>query len=209
MEESVFLTFDEAREAVCIDFEQYGPQPDQLRRVMEILGAGHSLPEDEPMGGVARTLFALHRPGPDKLLDICTEVFWTRALPGSGPGGEPGLFVATDMERFECTRCGMCCRALDFHRECTAGDVRVWREAGRDDILEWVRPEADGTYRIWVRPGSELVAEVCPWLTQEPGNVWACSIHDLKPGVCKEYPGSRKHAYKTGCPTARPRCRVG
>lgn len=62
MEESIFLTYDQAREAVCIDFEQYGPQPDQLRRVLEILGVDHPIPEAEPMGGVVRSVFALRPP---------------------------------------------------------------------------------------------------------------------------------------------------
>mgnify|MGYP000132656007 FL=1 len=207
VEESVFLTLEEAQEAVCIDFDQYGPQPAQMHRVMDILGVDHPIPEGEPLGGLVRSLFTLYRPDAGQLLDICTEVFWARARQGRGPAGEIGLFIPTDMECFHCTRCGKCCRSLDFHRECLAEDVALWREKGRDDILEWVGQNRDGDYLIWVRPGTDLVTEICPWL-EESGGCWTCSIHDLKPEICREYPGSGKHAYKTGCPTANARCHI-
>jgi Fe-S-cluster containining protein len=46
--------------------------------------------------------------------------------------------------------------------------------------------------------------EVCPWLTKIPTqNRWECQIHGVRPAVCRQYPGSRKHAEITGCPGFR------
>lgn len=205
IEEAVFLTVEEAQEAICLDFEHYGPQPGQLRRVTELLSINHAMPESESAGGVVRSMLALSRPGIDTLVSLCSEVFWTEARPARDDKGKAGILIPTDMDCFHCDRCGKCCLSLDFHRECSFEDVALWRESGRDDILRWVGREADGSFRIWVRPGTDLIAEICPWLTREEDGGWTCSIHDLKPEICREYPGSRKHAFKTGCPTVRGR----
>jgi hypothetical protein len=46
----------------------------------------------------------------DALAAALALVFETRAEPGAGPGGEPGIYVAHGMECFSCLRCGHCCR---------------------------------------------------------------------------------------------------
>jgi Fe-S-cluster containining protein len=30
-------------------------------------------------------------------------------------------------------------------------------------------------------------------------NRYRCTIHDIRPTICRQYPGSRKHARMTGC----------
>ncbi|WP_243545421.1 hypothetical protein [Pseudodesulfovibrio tunisiensis] len=48
-----------------------------------------------------------------------------------------------------------------------------------------------------------LLAETLPLATpRSKDGRRVCSIHDYKPEICRQYPGSRKHAAMTGCPTA-------
>lgn len=148
------------------------------------------------------------RPPPETLARLCSLVFGQAARaapdPGGGPGGgSVGVLLRTGMEGFVCTRCGRCCLDLDVHLDCGAEDVALWRERGREDILAWVGEEQgpDGpVYRIWKYPGTPLYAESCPFLRRVPGDTaFVCAIHDVKPAVCRAYPGLRKHAMMTGC----------
>ncbi len=199
-ESYIFLTPGEAIEAVCIDFEQYGPQGGLWTAVASMLGAPQACFDSQFADGGMRSLFVEHVPDRAKLCTICKAVFWGDAKIVEPPGEPLQIRIATQMRDFHCIRCGKCCRTLDYHRECSPEDVLRWQQAGRDDILEWVHPCKNGAYRIWVRPGTGIFAEVCPWLTDTDG-LWTCSIHDLKPEVCCDYPGTRKHACMTGCPT--------
>ena len=146
--------------------------------------------------------------GPDELqvlARICTRVFQARALAGRDPAtGRGGIIIETGMEAFVCRTCGECCRRLDYHHECRAEDYALWQARNRHDIMRWVelthRTGRISAYRIWVRPGSAEVAAVCPWLVRQPGTeCFVCSIHDVKPEICRQYPGSGKHAAMTGC----------
>ncbi|WP_243545419.1 YkgJ family cysteine cluster protein [Pseudodesulfovibrio tunisiensis] len=199
-ESRIFLTPSEAVEAVCIDFSQYGPQPEQFEELCAVLGV--SVPEAPYDSSTVRKLLKEADPDPEALARICSVVFWCKAHTGTGPEGRLGIWVPTGMRDFVCIQCGRCCSVLDYHRDCTEEDVALWRERGRTDILEWVGRKPDGSYRIWVRPGTDLLAETCPWLTTLEDGRRVCSIHDCKPEICRQYPGSRKHAAMTGCPTA-------
>lgn len=213
-----WLSCDHAVCAMRIDLASYGPQPGVYRDLERLLGvhtpraASVGSPSSGPgpavqdgvcdllsreLGGYAADAVMLAR--------ACEVVFGgeARAAPGGEDGAVPGILLFTGMEEFACTRCGQCCLTLDFHGECTAADVAAWERAGRDDILAWVRREP-GPYgesrRIWVRPGTELYAESCPWLWRVPGDTaFYCAINDVKPEVCRSYPGLRKHALLTGC----------
>ncbi|MEW5774639.1 MAG: YkgJ family cysteine cluster protein [Thermodesulfobacteriota bacterium] len=213
--ERIFLTPAEALAAVRMDADLYGPQPDLWAGLLRLLArrTGTRPEEDERCGGM---------PPPDGLADAaCAElaacaadldilaaavglVFETRAEPGAGPDGEPGVYVRTGMEGFDCGRCGHCCRTLSFHAECEEEDLERWRAAGRDDILAWVGGGGEEPGMLWVRPGAGLLTEQCPWLFQEPDGLFTCTIHDLKPALCRDFPGSRKHARLTGCPGMKP-----
>ncbi len=86
--------------------------------------------------------------------------------------------------RFECTRCGDCCRR--------PGDVRFERHeadrvaahllgAGATAVAlagELWLEDFDGTFRIVVE-----AAEACPFLGEQ-----GCTIHGLKPRQCATYP---------------------
>ena len=198
----VFLTAGEALEAVRIDIEGYGPQPEVYARVAGLFeghGGGCAASREAVLGRLSGAAF-----GGAELAWLCAAVFDARCSPGSDGLGREGVWIATGMEDFACTRCGRCCLALDFHDECTEEDVRLWRQRGRDDILAWVveepGPGGEPQYRFWIDPVTGFYAETCPWLRRIPGDkAFVCAIQDVKPAICRSYPGLRKHARMTGC----------
>ena len=117
--------------------------------------------------------------------------------------GAPGIWVHTGMESFHCRQCGQCCRHLDYQDQCTVDDVSVWKRLGRADLAARAVPvQRDGRvshYRIWKRLEGDTQWEDCPWLQPRPDGRWVCEIHEDKPDICRQYPGSRKHARMTGC----------
>jgi len=206
MKDQLFLTLNEAREAVRLDLEAYGPQPSLYAAMLPLLDvAGEGSARRPPPERKSILDLLARRPLQDGELEaVCSLVFDARVRLGE-KGGRPGLWVETGMENYACTRCGQCCLALDFHKECTAEDVARWKRDGRQDILAWVGREAgpDGEvgYRIWRYPGTPLYTETCPWLRRVPGDkAFVCAIQDAKPEVCRSYPGTAKHARMTGCP---------
>ena len=200
--DKVFLTAGEALEAMRIDIEGYGPQPDVYARVAERLRAGGescAACREDVLGWLSRSA-----PGREELARLCEAVFGQGCWPGADADGREGVWIATGMEEFACTRCGRCCLALDFHDECTEEDVRLWRARGREDILAWVGeengPGGEPQYRLWIDPATGFYAETCPWLRRVPGDrAFVCAIQDVKPAICRSYPGLRKHARMTGC----------
>jgi Fe-S-cluster containining protein len=106
---------------------------------------------------------------------------------------------------FKCIQCGHCCMNLyDAFSTCaTEGDIAMWQNEGRDDILEWVAPIQLGNqfvYDIWISPVTGEDVQRCPWLSKlRNHDKYICRIHDLKPEHCRNYPRSRKHAKETGC----------
>lgn len=226
--DSVFLTIKEAIEAVCRDFRQYEPQVLLFREIISVLSkddviAKHEMGKEglwirksgEPkmrwLEGLQLIdcmcdILSKARPDPAVMAGVCARVFQTRAFQDKDPAtGGSGVRVLTGMEDFACRQCGKCCQNLDYHNEVTAEDVAYWKRTGRSDILEWVglfKKDGQGTvYRIWIKPGTRTFAETCPFLQKKPDqNAWICSIHDVKPRICREYPVSRKHAVMTGCP---------
>ena len=226
--ETIFLTAQEALAAVCIDFRRYEPQIMLFSEVLRVISGGNVVIKQgaeksgrwvaaEPgsrmvwLDGRALGEYvcrALHQKalGLDAIVSVCARVFQTRAWAGSDPeSGRIGIFVETGMERFSCRQCGDCCKFLDYHDALTPEDIGLWEGLGRQDILDRVRVshKADGTtaYRIWVEPQSLKLAEQCPFLKHlADENRWICRIHDVKPGICRDYPVSRKHGIMTGCP---------
>jgi len=203
----VFLTAEEAREAVRIDFMTYGSQKELMASVLPLL-AGREVrpyvPEAITRERLVSVLEAVDLSLED-LAALCSLVFNASARVGCDRHEQLGIWVDTGMESFVCTRCGQCCLKLDFHRDCTSKDVQRWQDNGRHDILAWVGEESgpDGqvNYRIWRHPNTPLYTETCPWLRRIPGDrAFVCTIQDMKPEVCLSYPGTAKHARMTGCP---------
>jgi len=138
-----------------------------------------------------------------QLVGICRQVFRTRAWPGELEG-TTGVWIETGMESFDCIQCGHCCGNIGYPKEAEDSDVARWQKADREDILRWVglkRPEGESyVYRIWITPETNQPAPVCPWLEKQPGtHRYRCRIHEVKPEICRQYPGSLKHALMTGC----------
>ena len=225
--ESVFLTLDQAVAAVCIDFRQYAPQVMLFCEVLRLVSDDRTpIRPDIPKKGVwiklagrksmrwlegealvAHLCETLRRTrlSPEKLAAVCARVFQARAFAAVSPEtGEAGVRIETGMEAYSCRQCGQCCRFLDYHDAVTAADVARWQALGRSDILAWVggyrREGGNPVYRIWVDPATGRLVETCPFLKHDAaGNRWVCRIHDVKPGICRQYPVSRKHARMTGC----------
>jgi Fe-S-cluster containining protein len=224
---SIFLTTEEAVEAITIDFRQYRPQILLFCSIIGLISENKILFQREAgkegvwinqhgrtnMRWVEGTDLAEYmcsaiRKTPwtiEMLAAACRRVFQSRAIPATDPDtGREGLEIETQMDSFECRQCGRCCRSLDYHHEVGAKDVAMWRSLGRDDILRWVdtvfRKDEITGYRIWVIPGTRELARTCPFLKKEPTtNRWGCAIHAVKPRICRNYPVSRKHAVMTGC----------
>jgi len=108
-----------------------------------------------------------------------------------------------DPPGFQCKQCGNCCLHAHFD-EVEEGDVFLWENRGRTDILKWVRRESMGdgdyVYGVWIDPKTGAKAATCPWLTRPTDNhEYLCQIHDVKPTICRYFPASRKHAQDIGC----------
>lgn len=225
----IFLTPEAALQAIRNDFKQYPPQIRLFLDLSPlVLGPETPVIEDPHHNGIwiavpgrrkrrmrkisyqdlgdylCRTLDMV-RPDLDRMADLCARVFNAPAYSGrAAEGGCEGIWLETGMDNFECRQCGRCCRQLDYRFELTKSDYQLWQRLGRTDILEWVgafrRNGRIAAYAIWVTPGTRNYAPVCPWLKNIAGtDRWECSIHDVKPEVCREYPASRKHAQMTGC----------
>lgn len=227
-QEKLFLSFDEALESVKMAFVQYPSQLNLLAVIWPmVFGDGAYILRKAGNSTVWAKISAktklfpcsendlkhrivdrLKRLPPDlqQLAGICSRVFGAHVTAGPGPEPDltPGVWVHTDMADFVCTQCGRCCRTLNYHDGCSGSDYQRWKDLGRTDILDWVgtiRQNGQVTAcRIWVVPGTNDFAETCPWLALSPDqNRYVCTIHDVRPTICRQYPGSRKHARMTGC----------
>lgn len=225
--DQLFLSRTEILAAIRIDFNQYKPQNELFRQLCPIILNKYALPGDDcehqlrlcspggdtggfmtwkDLGNLLCDALDESAVSLEELADICAMVFQARAFPGKDPdSGDHGIRIETDIETFHCRQCGRCCRNLNYHDECTAEDYALWQELGKTDILKWVAmAEVNGKSiprHIWVYPGTNRYARVCPWLGKQPdSDIHICRIHDVKPEICRQYPGTRKHAMMTGCP---------
>lgn len=228
--ETLFLTPDEARDAIARDFSQYPDQPKLLASLVPLVFGDDAYLIQEPnrrrvwlksprlekpaalavdrLGESVLQQLDRQPPSPEQMARICTRVFQTPVTPGRSRGRDgqflPGFWVRTGMDAFVCLQCGRCCRKLDYRDGCSVADYRRWLESGRSDILKWVGTvKRNGEVircRIWMVPGTNRYAEICPWLKRgNAPNRYVCTIHDVRPTICRQYPGTRKHARMTGC----------
>lgn len=226
--ERLFFTVDEALEAVRTALTRYPSQlnliaviwpmafgeqayvqPDGRRQAAWVKVPGRAQPvlmgETELKQCLVQNL--KRSPPPlERLARLCALVFGARCgvRPGPDPDAPAGIWIETQMADFVCTQCGRCCLTLNYRDGCSLSDYRRWQELGRSDILAWVGTvEQAGRIiacRIWIEPGTNRYAQRCPWLkaTNQPHR-WTCTIHAVRPTICRSYPGSRKHARMTGC----------
>ncbi len=226
LEPRLFLSSKEVISAIAADFDQYGPQPSVFKAVIPLLAAPGIFWRQLPRPGLWTKddsgLPVLHtplsdtgtyfisrlgeQPWPlDTLSLVCRMVFQVRSWPGKDADGTSGVWIENDMAQFTCLQCGQCCRDMEYENDVTQADFDLWQALGRQDILDHVMviPLMDGTaqYRIWVEPGTDRLLPSCPWLEKNrSSNRYDCLIQDIKPAICREYPYTRKHARKTGCP---------
>ena len=224
----LLLTLSQALTAICLDFRGYEPQTMLFCEVLRALDAPGVKYRREPgkaglwlsygnqgklrwLEGEALVDFMCRQIenanlDPEHLALICRMVFQTPCRVDRHPDtGQPGIVVQTDMAAFQCRQCGQCCRRLDYRDGMTEADVERLKKMGRNDILAWVRTtrtiRGDIAHRIWVIPGTNEFAPTCPFLKKGVSpQRWICSIHEVKPDICRHYPVSRKHALMTGCP---------
>ena len=224
----ILLTMEQALDAVCYDFQQYEPQILLFCEIIRLIsdgklvirgdtqkrGAWVSTPGRTNMRWLDGSDLVRHMCQtlgetnwtPGLLAAVCRRVFQTKAEAVADPeNGRWGIRIHTGMEDFRCRQCGQCCRTLDYHDQLTAEDVASWQACQQTEILDWVgvfRGEGgQAVYRMWVKPGTTQLVETCPFLHQVASqNRWECRIHQVKPGICRNYPVSRKHALMTGCP---------
>lgn len=225
--ETLFLTRTEALEAICRDLRQYDPQIMLFCQIIRLISGGDIVAKREGQKNGAWISLQGHgsmrwMEGPEMVeylcdslnsdlsvslvASVCARVFQTRVSVGADSAtGREGVSIETGMEDFTYRQCGQCCRILDYQREIAEEDVALWEKSGRSDILQWVRvfkgENNRKSYRIWTTPGSTELVESCPFLKRMSSeNRSVCLIQDLKPGICRQYPSSRKHAVMTGCP---------
>jgi len=224
----LFLTLSQALTAICLDFRGYAPQTMLFCEVLRALNAPGVKYLREPgkaglwlsygnqgkmrwLEGADLVAFMCRQVkeanlDPEHLAVICRMVFQTLCHTTRHPDtDQPGIMVKTDMTAFQCRQCGQCCRQLDYRDGMTQADAERLKEIGRTDILAWVRTArtsgGDIAHRIWVIPGTNEFAPTCPFLKRGASpQRWICSIHEVKPDICRHYPVSRKHALMTGCP---------
>ncbi len=237
IKDTVFLTFDQALEAIFHDFRQYAPQVRLFCEILNLISRGDIIAEkrigkdgawigvpsrqnmrwmdgSELLGFVCETLSAADLT-PELFAALCATVFQTPArLLTHAQTGRVGVEISTGMEDFNCRQCGQCCRSLNYQKEVTSKDIELWEKLGRTDILKHVgifeRNGEEPGYLIWVVPGTLQLADGCPFLKRKPAeDKWYCGIHDVKPAICRQYPASRKHAVMTGCPGFLDRGYVG
>ena len=224
----IFLSTGEALEAVRAAFTQYPSQvnlisviwplvfghesyvmQDSNRRTIWVKTSKRSkliaASEDDLKQRIVRRL--KQSPPPlQQLASICSQVFGTRTCASSTPTLKTtaGIWIDTDMADFKCIQCGHCCQTLNYHDACSIDDYQRWQALGRTDILEWVGTICEEgeviACRIWMEPGTNRYADTCPWLKQvDQSGRTRCTIYDVRPSVCRHYPGTRKHARMTGC----------
>ena len=223
----IFLSRHEALAAIRADFQQYAPQIHLYLELFPLIYgdraviSGRSRNDRFWLAENGRRMYPISArelglrlcrelekspPSLEVLTAICRRVFRTAAQPvATDRTHEPGIWLFTGMEAFSCRQCGHCCRNLDYHDQLIEADYLRWQSRGREDILKKVRRvrREDNTlaYRMWQRTDPETPAGPCPWLHKIPTqNRWECRIHEVRPSICRQYPGSRKHAEMTGCP---------
>jgi Fe-S-cluster containining protein len=108
----------------------------------------------------------------------------------------------TDRDKwFKCNGCGKCCLSAGA-LPATAEDYQMWLDAGEKGqrIIETAMVITPVVIDIWVDPETGEDVDRCPWLRKRPPErgarlgLYYCSIYELRPAVCREYPQTPIHA---------------
>jgi len=117
--------------------------------------------------------------------------------------------MKTSLGPFTCTECGKCCTYGPFMGTMSANekDIRRWENAGRQDILDTAHifswgDNAPRNADLWMDPktGDEISTGICPWVKKIDEDKWHCTIHNLRPNTCRNFPVSKEHRDQFECP---------
>ena len=86
--------------------------------------------------------------------------------------------------RHQCLCCGQCCESFGGHLNASSADVERWRRLGREDLLRRV----SAVRWIWIDPETGLLERSCPFLQRTGPDRQVCTINDVKPDMCRDYP---------------------
>lgn len=84
-----------------------------------------------------------------------------------------------------CMACGVCCELFGSYLHASKTDIERWQRLGRNDLLNLVSPYG----WIWVDPQDGRRGRPCPFLQRIDEQIVCCGIHDIKPDMCRAYPG--------------------
>lgn len=144
---------------------------------------------------------------PEDIARVYAKVLWVNSYVGaSATDGESGIFVETQMEKFNCKQCGHCCLNLSdaYCNSVLDEDVNRWKSEERYDILKFV-DQSSFFNDIWINQETGKELGRCPWLRKLPNkDKYICRIHHTKPTHCRNYPHSKRHALTTGCKGFEP-----
>lgn len=87
--------------------------------------------------------------------------------------------------RRRCLGCGQCCEHFGGYLHASQADLERWKCLGRQDLLDLVNPSG----WIWVDPRENRRGARCPFLRRIDEETAHCAIHDIKPDMCRDYPG--------------------
>ncbi len=83
-----------------------------------------------------------------------------------------------------CLGCGKCCESFGGHLNASRADIDRWRHLGREDLLSRVNRLG----WIWVDPETKRRLDRCPFLERTGPDSAHCTIHEIKPDICRAYP---------------------
>lgn len=83
-----------------------------------------------------------------------------------------------------CRACGRCCELFGGHLRASRSDLERWQRLGRADLLGRVNRLG----WIWIDPQTGRQSEQCPFLQPTGPQTAGCTIHEIKPDMCRAYP---------------------
>jgi Fe-S-cluster containining protein len=84
----------------------------------------------------------------------------------------------------QCRGCGQCCEQFGGHLHASKRDIARWTALGRDDLLRRV----SGIGWLWIDPETGTLEKACPFLERTDPDTALCTIHEIKPDICRDYP---------------------
>lgn len=103
------------------------------------------------------------------------------------------------MGRFNCTRCGGCCKATLF-TNAQGNTVGLWLNPSETSLFpaEVVTPMAGHGNPIQVT-AYQLSVNRCPHYEESPSGVGRCFIYNRRPTACRSFPVISRHRVSGAC----------